>query len=147
MSSALSSVLGVLLAASLVIKPGHSLVCELCVSEYGWEDCQVQAASWECSHETVMELHEIFAEANPNLITASDGQSGFKCFQLQLFQGNVSAYMKGCTFKEADICNGWLFGVKECKTCNSDLCNVGSKTMSASALALIVSVLLLSLFK
>lgn len=106
------------------------LQCNLCVDRFNWTRCDGAAQLRTCSDQLVRQTHDSLAKYNPRLndTGASEPVSRqFRCFRLKLEidVSSVNVFIRGCTYDDTDICNGWSAnGAKaiNCATCSTEVC-------------------------
>ncbi|XP_062561243.1 uncharacterized protein LOC134225304 [Armigeres subalbatus] len=88
----------------------------------------------ECSEKVVNNLYQRMLPM-ANLFAQSTTYGMYSCFKVTLSNGNRTAMVKGCTYRESNICTGWNAGitVEECILCNaSDYCNGFESVMGSN---------------
>ncbi|XP_058825632.1 uncharacterized protein LOC131685738 [Topomyia yanbarensis] len=81
--------------------------CTFCASRFSWDNCTGEGVQANCGDEVVNATHHYLAQYNPGLEDSEKGD--FQCFRLkiELFLSCNVVYMSGCTYKQANFCDGW----------------------------------------
>nr|XP_029732744.1 uncharacterized protein LOC115268737 [Aedes albopictus] len=80
----------------------------------------------ECSDKVINHLYDRMQPMADLFALEPTTRGKYSCFQVVLSDGNHTAMVKGCTYRESNICTGWNDGisVQECHLCDaSDYCN------------------------
>ncbi|KXJ79878.1 hypothetical protein RP20_CCG027742 [Aedes albopictus] len=102
---------------TLVAREATSLSCNHCFDESGWDSCSQKSRVAQCGYVLTNDLHRNLQNLNPSLpdIPPRVGLD-WRCYELAVqFSGNQGErqYERGCTYVEADFCNGWNVGLLE----------------------------------
>lgn len=109
------------ISIKVLIVPVSSLRCHQCAIAR----CGTSEELVECSDKVVNHLYERMLPM-ADLFPHPTSRGTYSCFQVVLSDGNNTAMVKGCTYRESNICTGWNGGitVQECNLCDtSDYCN------------------------
>lgn len=97
----------------LIIHGALPLSCNHCNDASGWDSCAQKTHVAQCDYILTGDLHRDLANLNPTLpvIPPALGLT-WQCYELAvqftISQGSSSRmYERGCTYAEADFCNGW----------------------------------------
>ncbi|XP_029732706.2 uncharacterized protein LOC115268718 [Aedes albopictus] len=100
---------------TLVAREATTLSCNHCFDEFGWDSCTQKNRVAQCGYILTNDLHRNLQNLNPSLPDVPPRVSlVWRCYELAVqFSGDQGQrlYERGCTYVEANFCNGWNVGL------------------------------------
>lgn len=119
-----------------------ALTCDHCFEYTNWSDCERNVTPAECGVVLTNDLHTYLNSLNPSLPqTPPVWNPRYECYSIELeLKFTVAPYRtlveKGCTYMEANFCQGWeteLVHVVNCTTSRTGVSPVDESDKESSS--------------
>uniref|UniRef100_A0A182IZA0 DUF753 domain-containing protein n=1 Tax=Anopheles atroparvus TaxID=41427 RepID=A0A182IZA0_ANOAO len=104
-----------------IFSAGSGNQCIHCIAQGEESVCDSTGESMPCNEELAERYLSIFERLNENIDVEKVDKTQFKCFKFRM-DGHEAYHLKGCTYKNLQICDTILDGMA-CKTCETTDCN------------------------